>query len=61
MWLTAKDIQKRTSMNKNKVYALFHTKSFPSFKIGKMYYVTDTDYEKWERRISGKEIKIEAY
>ena len=58
MWLTPKDIQEKTGLGRDTVYALFRKKHFPSFKIGKNYYILDEDFNKWENRLSGANIKV---
>ena len=58
MWLTPKDVQDLTGLGRDTVYALFRAKHFPSFKIGKNYYIKDDDFKKWENRLAGADVKI---
>lgn len=56
--LTAKDIQKLLGCGKNKVYQILGSNTLPKIKIGKQYYVPQSEYDKWVSRNLNKEILL---
>ena len=53
-----KDICKIIGIGRDKAYALFKSKGFPSTKIGSMYFVLPEQFEKWLNDYAGKEYKL---
>ena len=47
MMLTVKDLQRVLKIGRDKAYALMHSSSFPSIKIGGQYYVTEIALAQW--------------
>lgn len=45
--LSAKDIKSYLKCNDAKVYALLKQRTFPSFRIGKKYYVDEKKFIEW--------------
>lgn len=56
--LTAKDIQQLLGCGRNKVYQILNTNTLPKIKIGKQYYVPQSEYNKWVNRNLQKEILL---
>ena len=56
--LTAKDIQQLLGCRRNKVYQILNTNTLPKIKIGKQYYVPQSEYNKWVNRNLQKEILL---
>lgn len=56
--LTTKDVSTILKLGRDKTYALMSSKNFPSYKIGKQYFVTDETLYKWLRNANGKTIII---
>lgn len=54
--LKVKDIMNYMHIGKDKAYALMRSKSFPSTQIGKTYFVTQENFEKWLIMYTGKKI-----
>ena len=54
--LTAKELSAILKLGRDKTYALMGSKNFPSFKIGKQYFVTEEALTKWLRNADGKTI-----
>ena len=44
---TPKDVQEMFGMSRKRVYDMFRQDSFPSIKIGKRYYITESAFYKW--------------
>lgn len=57
-YYTVKDIQQIIGCGRDVAYALVHSKSFPSTKIGKTYYIDKVEFERWRKRYLYKEITI---
>lgn len=45
--LTVKDIQSIFNCSSHKAYSIMRSDTFPSTKIGKQYYVTEDNFNKW--------------
>jgi hypothetical protein len=46
--ITVKDLMVRNDIDIRETYHLFHTKSFPSIRIGKRLYVRENKLMEWE-------------
>lgn len=56
--LTPKDIQTLFGLSRTKAYRLIEAKGFPKIKIGRQYYIPETDLEHWVEKNKGNEIMI---
>lgn len=56
--LTAKDVSDILKIGKNQTYMLMSSKAFPSYKIGKKFFVTDEALDEWLKKIQGKTIVV---
>lgn len=56
--LTTKDVSDILRLGKNQTYALMSSKAFPSYKIGKKFFVTDEALNEWLRKVQGKTIVV---
>lgn len=56
--LTPKDIQTLFGLSRTKVYQLIEAKGFPKIKIGRQYYIPETDLERWVEKNKGNNIQI---
>lgn len=45
--LTAKDLQAKLKIGRDRAYALMRSKGFPSIKLGGRYYVSEEALERW--------------
>ena len=45
--LKAKDLQERLGIGRDRAYALMRSAGFPSTRIGRTYFVTSDNFEKW--------------
>ena len=54
--LTVKDIQEAFGCGKNQAYEIIHINGFPSFKIGRRYYVYQKAFHEWLERNQEKVI-----
>lgn len=45
--LKVKDLQQRLGIGRDRAYALMRSAGFPSTRIGKTYFVTSDNFEKW--------------
>ena len=52
--LTVKDLARILKIGKNKAYALMHSNSFPSMRLGRTYVVTEANLAKWLTDNAGK-------
>lgn len=52
--LTVKDLQDTIGCSRNMAYKLMHSRAFPSFKIGKKYYVSQEKFSKWLDRLENR-------
>ena len=52
--LSVKDLQTELNISKERAYVLMHNKAFPSFKIGKQYYVSAKNLDDWLNKTSGR-------
>lgn len=50
-----KDVSQMLGIGRDKAYALFKSKGFPSTKIGKTYFIMPEKFEKWLSDCAGKE------
>lgn len=48
--LTVKDLQDKLGCGRNKVYQLLASKTLPSIRIGKQYYIPIEEYSRWVNR-----------
>lgn len=53
--LSAEEVQKYLPFGRDKVYRLMKSKSFPSTKIGKQYFVSFKNLITWQESYKGKE------
>ena len=56
--LLTKDLMTYMHIGKEKAYALMRSKSFPSSKIGKTYFVTMVNLQQWLNENVGKTINV---
>lgn len=49
LW-SLKDVQRHFNCGRNKALALMQSKTFPSFKIGRVYYVVENDVYEWVKK-----------
>ena len=56
--LTIKDAQAIFGCGQNKIYQIIGIKGFPKIKIGKQYYIPETDLERWVEKNKGCEIIV---
>lgn len=49
------DVMECLGIGKSKAYELFRSASFPSTKLGRTYFITAANFEKWLERYAGKE------
>lgn len=56
--LLTKDLMEYMHIGKEKAYALMRSKSFPSSKIGKTYFVTMVNLQQWLNENVGKTINV---
>ncbi len=56
--LSTKDLMDILGIGRDKAYALMKSKSFPSTKIGRTYFVTSDNFKNWMKSIAGKSITI---
>ena len=54
VFLGVKDIQGRTGLSRDRAYRLRQSKNFPSFMIGRQYFVTVDEYDKWLKNSANK-------
>lgn len=47
MMLTVKDLQELLNIGRDKAYSLMHSKSFPSMRLGRKYYVQEQAIQEW--------------
>jgi len=45
--LTVKDLTEKLGVGRDTAYALMRAKGFPSFKIGRRYFVSEEALEEW--------------
>ena len=56
--LTTKDVSIVLKLGRDSTYALMSSKNFPSYKIGKRYFVTNEALNKWLKNVDGKTVII---
>ena len=56
--LRVKDIQNIIGCSLPKAYAIIKQSGFPSIRIGKNYYTSEIEFQKWVNRNLYKEIKL---
>lgn len=52
------NLSKILNIGKNKTYELMKSKSFPSYRIGKQYFVTEDNLNKWLNSVTNKEVVL---
>ncbi len=57
-YLSVKDLQKKLGMGHNAAYALMSLKGFPSFKIGRKYFVEENDLHEYFMLHKGSGINL---
>lgn len=50
LYYTVKDLQQLIGCGRNKAYELVNSKTFPSTKIGKTFYVDKEEFERWRKK-----------
>lgn len=58
---SASDVKKILKIGNDTVYAIFKSKDFPSFKVGKAYKVRKEDFIKWLDEQKALENKIKKH
>ena len=58
MLLTAKDIQKKLGVSRDRAYGLLHAKGFPSIELGGRYYVDEMKLKEFIDKYSYKEFEM---
>lgn len=58
MLLTAKDIQKKLGVSRDRAYGLLHAKGFPSMKLGGRYYVDEQKLKEFIDKYAHKEFEM---
>ncbi len=56
--LSVKELQVLIGCGRNKVYEILATNTLPNIKIGKQYYVPESEYAKWIQRNLNKSILL---
>ena len=56
--LRVPDLMNYLCIGKDKAYSLMRSRSFPSTQIGKTYFVTKENFEKWLNENAGKSIEV---
>ena len=56
--LTTKDLSIALKLGRDSAYALMSSRNFPSYKIGKRYFITSEALNKWLKNVDGKTIII---
>jgi len=56
--LTVKDLQYQLKVGRDTAYALMHSKSFPSFKLGGRYFVTQQALDRWLEQSAFKTVRL---
>ena len=56
--LTVKELQAIFKCSHNKIYQIIAIKGFPVIKIGKQYYVSQNDLERWLDKNKGNVIPL---
>jgi len=56
--LTTKEVKERLNVGTNKAYELMRSETFPSYRIGKNYYITDEALNKWLVQMQGRKIAV---
>ena len=54
--LTVKELQELIGCGRNKIYEILATNTIRKIKIGKQYYIPQSEYERWIKSNLGKEI-----
>ncbi|MGD9678902.1 MAG: helix-turn-helix domain-containing protein [Vulcanibacillus sp.] len=45
--LTVEDVSQILKIGRNKAYELFNIEGFPSFKVGKLLRISESDFKDW--------------
>lgn len=56
--LTVKDIQKLLGCGRGKAYQIVSSNTLPKLKIGKQFYIPESEYNKWVQRNLNREILL---
>ena len=56
--LYTKDLMDILGIGRDKAYALMKSRSFPSTRIGRTYFVTAENLKTWMKNIAGKTITV---
>ena len=56
--LTVQDLKERLNVGTNRAYELMQNEAFPSYKIGKKYFVTDEALNKWLVQMQGRKFAV---
>lgn len=57
-FLSVKDIQNYLGCSRNKAYSIVHSNGFPKIRIGKQFYIPESDFEKWINRNLDKKVLL---
>jgi hypothetical protein len=57
LW-TIENVQKYFRCGRNKALVLMRSKTFPSFKIGRKYYVAEKDVYRWVEKIKNHNVLL---
>lgn len=52
------DIRSIMNIGRDKAYALFKSRGFPSIKIGRNYYILEEDFLAWLNKYKGGEYQL---
>lgn len=56
--LTTKEVSDILKLGKNQTYALMHSSSFPSYRIGCKMFVTEEALDEWLKKIENKSFEV---
>jgi len=56
--LYTKDLMKVLGIGRDRAYALMRSSGFPSTKLGKNYFVTEENLEKWLNTYTGRQFTL---
>ena len=57
--LKVKDLQEKLGIGRDRAYSLMRSVGFPSTRIGKTYFVTSDNFEKWLNEYKYKTFLLE--
>lgn len=58
MLLTVDDLRKKLGVGRDRAYALMHSATFPSMKMGSRYYISEEALGRWIKYMENKKIEI---